>query len=217
MVLQCLKEANNLFSQKQFEMGASRIDQAARAVHANPGAYPEFSAVQLVSSTVQSLERAAAEGKANGDTDNVRTATSAEEHLLRSLIMWEPRNVRWSQMQTACLKTLGVQPDHITNPERYNLENRSGDGLKNSIGGTNSRYTSSSPKTPQYSSKFRITPDSLKSGPWGPGLGRARINWSKMPARSAGSGGSGGAQGTNCANCGHYMAPGVSWCTSCGR
>lgn len=67
----------------------------------------------------------------------------------------------------------------------------------------------------QYSSRVSITPKSLKSGQWGPGLGRARVDWSKLPTPSAGR--SGGSAVTNCANCGHYKAPGVSWCTSCGR
>lgn len=216
-VEQCLAESQQYFGTRKYDAGADRVLEAANIVKSKPRDFPQYSAVSLVSTAVDFLHNESSVARSNGDEDSSTRALSAETGLLRTLRMWEPQNSQWSRMSAAAQRGSSEESTgHSTMPATFNpyVPNRDGP----SIGGTNSRYANTGPgSSPEYH-QMHITPSSLKSGPWGPGLGRARIDWSKMPSRrSGGGGGGGGAQGTNCPNCGHYMPPGVSWCASCGH
>ncbi len=215
-VEQCLAESQQYFGTRKYDAGASRVVEAANIVKSTPQYFPQYSAVSLVSTAVDFLTNESAAAKSNGNEEASTRALSAETGLLRTLRMWEPQNSKWAQMSATAQRASSEESvGHSTMPATFNpyVPNRSGP----SIGGTNSRYANTGPgSSPEYH-EMHITPSSLKSGPWGPGLGRARIDWSKMPARHSGGGGGGGAQGTNCPNCGHYMPAGVSWCASCGH
>ena len=194
---ECLKESQQSFEQRQYQVGARQVEEAARIVHAQPSAYPEYTAIGLASTALDFLTKESTAAREHGNEKAALRAISAEDVLLRSLSSWDPQNPKWKKMRANYEQELARASQ--TAP----------------IGGTNGRYAATGPGSDSQYHSFHINPSSLKSGPWGPGLGRARVDWSKLPLPKAGNGN--GSGGTNCPNCGHYMAPGVSWCTSCGH
>lgn len=214
-VEQCLAESQQNFGTRKYEAGASRVVEAARIVKARPSDFPQYSPVSLLSTAVDFLNRESGVAKSRGDDESSNRALNAQLILLRTLSVWEPQNSKWSQMSSDAQRgdSANESAQRPSMPANFNpyVPDRSGP----SIGGTNSRYANTGPGSGSQYHPVHITPSSLKSGPWGPGLGRARVDWSRLPLPHAGSGG--GSQGSNCPSCGHYMAPGVSWCASCGH
>jgi hypothetical protein len=83
MVSRILTESQTELRQGKYESGAIKVEQAARVVQARPQLFPEQTAVELVSKTVDFLERESASAKARGDNGAASSAMSAEQRLRR--------------------------------------------------------------------------------------------------------------------------------------